>query len=101
MAALASRATGCITSAASIGPYGNSPSFLCPELGELVLRAEPRGSTPPRGYLRRPNLARCGAIGPSVEQPSAFDSVVNRRTATELGLAIPQLVLSQATEIFQ
>ncbi len=34
-----------------------------------------------------------------VEQADRFDLVVNRRTAMELGLAIPQLVLLQATEV--
>jgi putative tryptophan/tyrosine transport system substrate-binding protein len=36
-----------------------------------------------------------------VEQPSAFDFVVNLRAARELGLAIPEEVLLQATQVIQ
>jgi putative ABC transport system substrate-binding protein len=36
-----------------------------------------------------------------VEQADRFELVVNRRTATELGLTIPQVVLLQATEVIE
>lgn len=36
-----------------------------------------------------------------VEQPAAFDLVVNLKTARSLGLTIPQSVVTQATEIVQ
>ena len=36
-----------------------------------------------------------------VEQPTAFDFVINLKTAQALGLTIPQSVLQQATEIIQ
>jgi putative ABC transport system substrate-binding protein len=36
-----------------------------------------------------------------VEQPTAFEFVVNLRTARTLGLSIPQSVLAQATELIQ
>jgi putative ABC transport system substrate-binding protein len=36
-----------------------------------------------------------------IEQPSTFELAVNLRTAQALGLAIPQSVLAQATEIIQ
>jgi putative ABC transport system substrate-binding protein len=36
-----------------------------------------------------------------VEQPNVFDFVVNLKTAQALGLAIPQSVLQQATELIQ
>ena len=36
-----------------------------------------------------------------VQQPTAYDFVVNLKTAQALGLTIPQSVLQQATEIIQ
>ena len=36
-----------------------------------------------------------------VEQADRFEMVVNRRTAAELGLTIPQSVLLQATEVIE
>ena len=36
-----------------------------------------------------------------VEQPTAFDLVINLKTAATLGLVVPQSVLAQATEIVQ
>jgi putative ABC transport system substrate-binding protein len=36
-----------------------------------------------------------------VEQADRFEIVVNRRTAAELGLKIPQVVLLQATEVIE
>jgi putative tryptophan/tyrosine transport system substrate-binding protein len=36
-----------------------------------------------------------------MEQPTKFDLVVNLKTATALGLSIPQAVLMQATQIIQ
>jgi putative tryptophan/tyrosine transport system substrate-binding protein len=34
-----------------------------------------------------------------VEQPSRFDFIINSQTAETLGLAIPQSVVMQATEV--
>ena len=34
-----------------------------------------------------------------VEQPTAFDFIINLRTAQALGLTIPRSVLDQATEV--
>jgi putative ABC transport system substrate-binding protein len=36
-----------------------------------------------------------------VEQPARFDFVINLKTAQALGLAIPESLLQQATEIIQ
>ena len=36
-----------------------------------------------------------------VEQPTKFDLVVNRRTATDLGLAIPRSILARADRIIE
>jgi putative ABC transport system substrate-binding protein len=36
-----------------------------------------------------------------VEQPTAFEFVVNLRTARTLGVTIPQSILAQATELIQ
>ena len=36
-----------------------------------------------------------------VEQPTTFDFIVNLKTAKALGLAVPESVLSQATEVIQ
>jgi len=36
-----------------------------------------------------------------IEQPTAFDFVINLKTAQALGLSIPQSILQQATEIIQ
>jgi putative ABC transport system substrate-binding protein len=36
-----------------------------------------------------------------VERPTRFDVIVNLKTAQALGLAVPQSVLSQATEVIQ
>jgi putative ABC transport system substrate-binding protein len=36
-----------------------------------------------------------------VERPAKFDLVINMKTATALGLTIPQSVLLRATEIIQ
>ena len=36
-----------------------------------------------------------------VEQPTAFDLIVNVKTAGTLGLTVPQAVLTQATEIVE
>jgi len=36
-----------------------------------------------------------------VEQADRFEIVVNRRTAAELGLTIPPVVLVQATEVIE
>jgi putative ABC transport system substrate-binding protein len=36
-----------------------------------------------------------------VEQPTTFDFIVNQKTAQSLGLAIPQSILAEATEIIQ
>jgi len=36
-----------------------------------------------------------------MEQPTKFDLVVNLKTARALGMAIPQSVLVQATQVIQ
>ena len=36
-----------------------------------------------------------------VEQPDAFDFIVNLKTAQAFGLTLPQSVLQQATEVIQ
>jgi putative ABC transport system substrate-binding protein len=36
-----------------------------------------------------------------VEQPTRFDLIVNLKTAAELGITVPPLILSQADEVIE
>jgi putative tryptophan/tyrosine transport system substrate-binding protein len=44
-------------------------------------------------------LKRTNPADPPIELPNQFDSAVNLKTARAIGLAIPQSVLAQATEL--
>jgi putative tryptophan/tyrosine transport system substrate-binding protein len=50
---------------------------------------------------RRQDPAWCSAPKPPIEQPAKFDFVVNLKTAKEIGLTIPSLLLFRADQVIK